>query len=51
MLSLSLGLIVGFAAGYGVRELISRRRRAAAREKWLKEQEEKLTKESFHLVH
>ena len=32
---------IGFACGYGVRELISRRRRAVAREKFSRRQEEK----------
>jgi hypothetical protein len=41
VLLLTLGLVVGFACGYGVRELISRRRRAAAREKFLRRQEQK----------
>ena len=41
MLLLILGLVVGFACGYGIRELISRRRRAAAREKFLRKQDEK----------
>jgi hypothetical protein len=30
-------LFIGFALGYGVRELIARRRRAAAREKFYQE--------------
>jgi hypothetical protein len=33
-------LIIGFAAGYAVRELIGRRRRAAAREKYYQEHPE-----------
>jgi hypothetical protein len=37
---LILGLVVGFACGYGIRELISRRRRAAAREKFFRRQEQ-----------
>jgi hypothetical protein len=41
VLLLTLGLVVGFACGFGVRELISRRRRAAAREKFLRKQEQK----------
>jgi hypothetical protein len=35
-----LFFIVGFACGYGVRELIARRRKAAAREKFYKEHPE-----------
>ena len=38
---LIIALGIGFACGYGVRELISRRRRAAAREKFLRRQEVK----------
>jgi hypothetical protein len=38
---LIIALGIGFACGYGVRELISRRRRAAAREKFLRKQEVK----------
>jgi hypothetical protein len=34
-------LIVGVVAGYGVRALISRKRRAAAREEWLWQREQK----------
>jgi hypothetical protein len=50
MLSIILGLIVGFVSGYGVREWISRRRRAAAREEWLRRKREKLEKESLQMV-
>jgi hypothetical protein len=32
---------IGFGFGYGLRELISRRRRAIAREEWLRRQDEK----------
>ena len=39
-----LGLSIGFVGGYGVRELISRRRRAVAREEWLKRQDRKKQK-------
>ena len=35
---------IAFAAGYGIREWISRRRRAAAREEWLRKQDEKQQK-------
>jgi hypothetical protein len=31
-------LLVGFAGGYGVRDLVSRRRRAAVRRRYLEEQ-------------
>jgi len=41
MLTLAIGLGIGFAAGYLVREMLSRRRRAAAREEWLRRQEQK----------
>ena len=37
-----LGLIVGFAVGYGIRELKSRRRRAVAREEYFIRQQQKL---------
>jgi len=37
-----VGLSIGFVGGYGVRELISRRRRAAAREEWFKRQDRKM---------
>ena len=47
MLQLILGLVVGFACGYGVRELISRRRRAAAREKFLRKREQKREQERY----
>ena len=36
MLALVLTLAIGFGAGYGIRELISRKRRAAAREQFLR---------------
>jgi hypothetical protein len=32
---------VGFVAGFGLRELISRKRRAAAREEWLRRRDQK----------
>jgi hypothetical protein len=41
MLSEILALILGFALGYASREWISRRHRAAAREEYLRRQEEK----------
>jgi len=41
------GVIIGFAGGYGVRELISRRRRATAREESLRRQEEKRSNSYF----
>ena len=44
MISLIFTLIVlsvGFGAGYVVREWISRKRRAAAREAWLRSREQK----------
>jgi hypothetical protein len=34
MVGASIMLLVGFASGYGVRELISRRRHAAARKRF-----------------
>jgi hypothetical protein len=34
MFQVVLGVLIGFACGYGVREWVSRRRRAAAREKF-----------------
>lgn len=37
---------IGFAFGYGIRELMSRRRRAIAREEWLRRQDEKRHAES-----
>jgi hypothetical protein len=37
-----LGLIVGFAGGYGTRELKSRRRRAVAREEYFIRQQQKV---------
>jgi hypothetical protein len=33
MLALAIGILIGFAGGYFVREYISRRRHAAARER------------------
>jgi hypothetical protein len=42
MLALVLGLMVGFAGGYGTREWISRRRRAVAREEYFIRQQQKL---------
>jgi len=39
-----VGLSIGFVGGYGVREFISRRRRAAAREEWFKRQNRKKQK-------
>jgi hypothetical protein len=47
VLQLILGLVVGFACGYGVRELISRRRRAVAREKFLRKREQKREQERY----
>jgi hypothetical protein len=41
MLALIIGILTGFAAGYFVRECISRRRHAAARER-MREQELRL---------
>jgi hypothetical protein len=42
LISLSIALLgIGFACGYGVRELKSQRRRAAAREEHLRRQEQK----------
>jgi hypothetical protein len=41
LISIVTALCIGFACGYGVRELISRRRRASAREEYLKRQEQK----------
>jgi len=35
---------IGFAGGYGLREWISRRRRAIAREEWLRRYDEKQRK-------
>jgi hypothetical protein len=40
MFELFVGVIVGFAAGYGVREIISQRRRAAALKHFLLKQSE-----------
>jgi hypothetical protein len=34
LLPLPLGILIGFACGYGVRELMSRRRRDAIRRKY-----------------
>lgn len=36
MFELFVGVLVGFACGYGIREAISRRRRAVARDRMLK---------------
>jgi membrane protein DedA with SNARE-associated domain len=47
VLLLILGLVVGFACGYGVRELISRRRHAAARERFLRRQEQKRAQKRY----
>jgi hypothetical protein len=41
LISLIIPLGIGFACGYGLRELISRRRRAAAREAYFRKQKEK----------
>ena len=41
MLTLAIGLGIGFGAGYAMREMLSRRRRAVAREEWLRRQEQK----------
>ena len=45
-LSLAIALGIGFACGYVVRELISRRRRATAREEFFKRREQKRYDES-----
>jgi hypothetical protein len=39
LISLIIALGIGFACGYGVRELKSRRRRAAARKEYLRKKE------------
>jgi hypothetical protein len=52
MFELFVGVIVGFAAGYGVREIISQRRRVAARKYFLLKQLEEadlLTSRQFHI--
>ena len=41
LISLIIALGIGFACGYGVRELKSRRHRAAARKEYLRKQERK----------
>jgi hypothetical protein len=41
LISLTIALGIGFACGYGVRELKSQRRRAAAREEHFRRQEQK----------
>src|SRR5262245_64955642 len=41
LISITVALGVGFACGYGVRELKSQRRRAATREAHLRKQEQK----------
>jgi hypothetical protein len=41
LILLLIALVIGFACGYGVRELKSRRRRAAARKEYLRKQEQK----------
>jgi hypothetical protein len=41
LISLIIALGIGFACGYGVRELKSRRRRASARKEYLRKQEQK----------
>jgi hypothetical protein len=48
MLTLALGLILGFAGGYGIREVKSRRRRAAAREEYFIRQQQKLYDSAHH---
>ena len=41
LIPLIIALGIGFACGYGVRELKSRRRRDAARKEYLRKQEQK----------
>jgi hypothetical protein len=41
-ISLLIALAIGFAGGYGVRELKSRRRRAMVREEYLRRQQQKI---------
>jgi len=41
LISLTIAIGIGFACGYGVRELKSQRRRAAAREEHFRRQEQK----------
>jgi hypothetical protein len=38
VIELIIGVFIGFASGYGVREIISQRRHAAARDHFLKQQ-------------
>jgi flagellar biogenesis protein FliO len=42
LISLFIALAIGFAGGYGVRELKSRRNRAIAREEYLRRQQQKI---------
>ena len=42
LISVFIALAIGFAGGYGVRELKSRRRRAIARQEYLRRQQQKL---------
>jgi hypothetical protein len=48
MLETTVVLLVGFACGYGVREIISRRRHAAARKK---ASEKKLTRDNLDAIY
>ena len=41
LIAAALLLLVGFAGGYGVRELVSRRRRAAAERRYFERQAER----------
>jgi hypothetical protein len=42
LIALFIALAIGFAGGYGVRELKSRRNRAIAREEYLRKQQQKI---------
>ena len=42
LISLVIALAIGFAGGYGVRELKSRRRRAIEREEYFRRQQQKI---------
>jgi hypothetical protein len=50
MFALAISLGIGFAGGYGVREWISRRRHAAAREEYFRKLEENLSDSERRLL-
>jgi hypothetical protein len=48
---LLVGILVGFTAGYGVREIVSQRRRAAARKHFLLKQSEETDLSTSRQIH